>query len=427
MHYLCTSITNNHFTRFRMKKFQYLLMMLLTLVFTVSCSNDDDNEGKGSSTSFTVQLVAGDNSVTDFSNYTVKLTELKSSTPYTAKADKSGKAVFTDIPQGQYDIVAEDDVNGVSTMYGSKTNFTFSNEAKSVEVEVKSILSSLEKTFVLDELYFNQDLNNGIPLMYEDYFTIRNVSDKPLYADGLCIALCGQFNDTEEKEDGPMNSYLAKDSIVIGQLYQIPGDGHTYKVNPGESLVIAHSAINHKLGADGKVDATKTNSIDLSGANFEIYVSHPDAQTTDNPEVPNLKVLLSVHEAFFWPQGGANPIMLVRLDDATIKKMQDNKVRLLQPNSWSELYHDYMILPVSSIIDGVETADVDGFMQKSLPLRIDKSRISVTSMMGSYGQGDFVSRKVITDANGKQTVQDTNDSEKDFVVTQHGQKSYPKK
>lgn len=86
-----------------------------------------------------------------------------------------------------------------------------------------------------------------------------------------------------------------------------------------------------------------------------------------------------------------------------------------------------MLLPVSSVIDGVETGDIDGFTQKSLPLRIDKSSILVTSNFGSYGEGNFISRKVITDANGKQTVQDTNDSANDFEVKQHGQKSYPKK
>lgn len=405
-----------------MKKIQYLLIMLMALMFTVSCTNNDDQSAP---VNFTVQLTTSDNSVSDFSNFTVKLTELKSNSPFSAKADNSGKVVFTDIPQGQYNIVAEDDVNGVSTMYGIKTNFTYSSEVQSLQLEVKSIMSSLDKTFVLDELYFNQDLNNYMPIFNEDYFTIRNISDQPLYADGLCIAICAQYNDIAEEEDGPMNSYLKQDSIVISQLYQIPGDGHTYKVNPGESLVIAHSAVNNKLDKDGNVDPSKPNSIDLTGANFEIYVSHESSTTTDNPEVPNLKVLLSAYQAFWWPQGGSCPIMLVRLSDAQIKTMSENLVTLNRPGS--NIPQPHMLLPVSSVIDGVETGDIDGFTQKSLPLRIDKSSILVTSNFGSYGEGNFISRKVITDANGKQTVQDTNDSANDFEVKQHGQKSYPKK
>lgn len=406
-----------------MKKIQYLLVMLMALVLTASCSSDDN---QATPMPFTVQLTTSDNSVSDFSNFTVKLTELKSNTPFTAKADNSGKAVFNDIPQGQYNIVAEDDINGASTMYGSKLNFTYSSEVSSLQLEVKSIMNSLDKTFVLDELYFNQDVDvNGTPSSYENYLTIRNVSDRALYADGLCIVLAGMYNNVEEEADGPMQSYLAKDSIVVGQVYQIPGDGHTYKVEPGQSLVIARQAINHKLGEDGKVDANKPYSIDLTGADFEIYVTYNGTNVVpENPDVPNLKVIHSVQASFEWPLGGHLPIMLARLDDATIKKMQDGIVSLSRPG-WDFMKLQYMIMPVSAVIDGVETGDVDWMSQKSLPAIIDKSSILVTN--GDSGGGQFISRKVITDANGKQTVQDTNDSANDFEIKVHGQKSYPKK
>ena len=222
-----------------MKKISLFLVVLLGIFVFVSCSSDNESEKLSQ---LTVQLSSSKKGV-DYSNFTVKLTESRSGQQFVSKANTTGLTTFN-VPLGQYDIAAEDALNGASTMYGSQQNFTFSEANRVCKLEVKDLQASMAKTFVLDELFFNcskaGEYNN---LYYEEYFTIRNVSERSLYADGLSFAICGDYNAIED--DGEKSAYLKKDEIVVSQLYTIPGNGREHLVKPGESLVIAHSAIDH--------------------------------------------------------------------------------------------------------------------------------------------------------------------------------------
>jgi|GEM_PF-499247 putative lipoprotein len=406
------------------KKFFSLMFTLLALTLAVSCS--DDNEEVQLST-LTIQLTSSQ-PVSDYSDFKVNITDLKSGSIKTIDVNAAGNAVVS-LPLGSYNFTAENPVDGASTMYGHIENFMLSAATATVEIKVESIVNSLEKTFVLDELYFNGDCNGDWDnIYYESYLTITNVSNRPLYADGLSIAICGDYNSLESADGDPMPAYLKQDSIVITQLYSIPGDGHTYKVNPGESLVLAHTAINNKVDENGNLDPTKTYSIDLSGADFEFYVPYEYCMTTDNPEVPNMIVDYSMNQAFNWGYSGSTPIMLVRLDADRKARMIADKVNLSIPVGYGSMMMDHLLLPVSSVIDGVETGSVDNLFRKVLPDRVDRGAVLINSG-GLYGgfDGQFVKRKRTTDANGNQVICDTNNSYEDFEVIEHGQKSYPKK
>lgn len=402
------------------------LALLFAFAFLVSCS-DDDNTGDGGDSlkgKLTVQLTAGETS-TDYTKFSVSAVDMKSGQEYKSTADANGTAKFQ-LPVGTFNVTASDASDGASTMYGHAENVTVTEEDKTIEVKLSSTIDNLEKSFVLNELYFNGDTNGDYDMVYyESYMTITNVSDQPLYADGLSIAICGDYNNIEAADTDPMPQYLKRDSIVITQLYTIPGNGTTYKVEPGQSLVLAHSAINHKLGDDGKEDPSKNHSIDLSGANFEFYVPFEGgAMTTDNPEVPNMTIDYAMNQAFNWGYSGATPVLLVHLDAATKAKVVANKVNLAIPMGGGTMKMDHLVLPVSCIIDGVETGAKDSFFRKVLPDNVDRGSIQVETAYGFDGQ--FIQRKHAT-ANGKETLADTNNSSEDFEILPHGQKSYPKK
>lgn len=407
-----------------MKKIYYIMLLLTTLAVTVSCSDDDEG---AKLSELTVQLTS-DNTVNDYTKFQIKVTDLKSGKTTSLNADASGKAAFN-LPLGSYNIVAEDNADGASTMYGHTENYMLSENAATVEIKLGSIINTMEKTFVLDELYFNGDKNGEYEyIYYESYLTITNVSDRPLYADGLSIAICGDYNSIEASDSDPMPQYLKKDSVVITQLYTIPGDGRTYKVEPGKSLVLAHTAINNKLDGNGNADPSKTNSIDLSGADFEFYVPYEYSMTTDNPEVPNMIVDYSMNQAFNWGYSGSTPIMLVRLDAGKKAEILANKVNLAIPASYGMMKMDHLLLPVSSIIDGVETGAADNLFRKVLPDRVDRGSVLISSGGFSGGfDGQFIKRKITIGTDGKSTVADTNNSTDDFEIIPHGQKSYPKK
>lgn len=395
-----------------MKKTILFLIALLGIVGFSSCSSDDNTEKLSQ---LTVQLGSSKTNV-DYAKFTVKLTESRSGQQFTSAANASGVAVFS-VPLGQYDVVAEDLVDGAGTMYGSLQNFTFSEANKACRVEVKDLQSTLAKTFVLDELFFNcSKADEFTNLYYEEYFTIRNVSDRPLYADGLSFAICGDYNAIED--DGVKSAYLQKDQIVVSQLYTIPGSGREHLVKPGESLVIAHTAIDHSEGG------TKKGAVNLTGADFEVYVPHQYSMTTDNAEVPNLTVNYSMFQAFSWGYAGHAPLMLLRTDENLGDYVPKHLVKMKVSGAYGNMQQDYLIIPTRWIIDAAETGCKDNFFHKVLPAAVDKSSIQIQDD-GLYGgfKSLFVQRKPAE----KGYVLDTNDSQNDFVVVPNGQKSYPKK
>lgn len=387
-----------------------LLIMLVCIILNVSCDKDAPVVLPE------LQVVLdGDVATADYSAFTITVKELRSGQQYKEWADKSGKVSFS-LPYGQYDVEAEDLQGDASTMYGVVHNFTFGEHNNTCKVEVQDIRASLSKTFVLDKLFFNCSSNGDFDNnYYEEYFTISNVSGRPLYADGISFGICGDYNASED--DGIKSAYLQRDSIVLSQMYTIPGNGRQYLVMPGESLVIAHSAIDHTSGGE------KKNALNLTGADFEIYVPYEYSMTTDNPEVPNLNVNFTTFQAFSWGYTGYAPLMILRADTDLDKYVASHLRKMKVTLSYGDQQQDYLIVPTSWIVDAAETGCEDSFLHKVLPLSVDKSNILIQDD-GVYGgfKGQFVKRK--SDANGN--LIDTNDSQNDFEVIPNGQKNYPK-
>lgn len=389
-----------------------ILGFLLLFAVLSACKKEKDVLGK-----LKVQITSEQKEL-NYSEFQIKVTEQKSQKVYEANANDKGIAEFS-LPMGSYNILVENPKEGVSSYSGLKENFVLSKD-ETVSIKVELLVASLNKSFVLDELYFNGTKNGYMPTMYEQYFTIRNISDRPLYADGLSFGVCGDFNSLEELNK--MNKLLP-DIVVLSQFYTLPGDGRTYKVNPNESIIIAHSAINHKEGKN------KEKSIDLSGAHFEIYVPHQHIMTTDNPEVPNVDVNFSTFEAFHWQYSGVAPMVLFRLDENPNTFAKNNKEKFANPASMGTMKQDFIKLPSKYIIDAVETGATEGFYHKVLPASVDKSKFTIpgSGMLGSGFDAHFIKRKEIIGKDGKPTVKDTNDSENDYELLTGGQKSYPKK
>ncbi len=387
---------------------------MLSVICLYSCK--DDNEAVLNQLS--VQLTS-DQPIDDFSTFNLILTDLKSGQSYNQKSDTKGKAVFS-LPLGSYNIEAECQDKGATVFYGRKDNVIFSENIQ-VEIKVASANNAFDKTFVLDELYFNGNKNGNYDYtFYEQYFTIRNISNKPLFADGLSFGITGDFNTTEET--GEMQKLLP-DVVVLSQFYTIPGNGRTHKVDPGKSIVIAMSAINHKEDGD------KPNSLDLSGADFEIYVEN--AMTPDNPEVENVTVNFSTYQAFSWQYSGATPMVLFRLpeNESAKKFIAENKDKFINPNSFGTMIQDYVKLPSKYIIDGVETGVINAMYHKTLPGTVDLNAFMIlgTGMPGDGFYGYFVQRKRIQSEDGHETLQDTNSGKDDFEMIKGGAKNYPKR
>lgn len=395
-----------------MKKLLWMFIAILSFITLHSCSEDEQDQ----LCALSIQI-EGVNEASMYTKFQVKLTEQKSGVMTTATVNDKGIATTT-LPQGTYKVVVEDAENGACTMYGAVDNYTLSQKNAKLKLVVKPIFETLAKTFVLDELFFNCTSNDGAydRNYYEEYLTIKNISNQPLYADGLSVAIAA---DPNQSEAGEMAECLKNDKIVISQLYTIPGKGREHLVQPGQSIVIAHSAVDHSEG--GK----KAKARNLTGANFEIFVPHQYAMTVDNPEVDNMIVNFSTFEAFQWGYGGGFSVMLVKTKEDATQYCNENKVAMINPNAYTSKKQDYVVLPTNTIIDGVEIGAKGSLVHKALPNNIDRGAVLIDDTPGMMGgfKGLFVQRKTAE----KGYLQDTNNSSDDFVVIANGQKNYIKK
>ncbi|MEC4113374.1 DUF4876 domain-containing protein [Myroides pelagicus] len=392
-----------------MKK--YFTLLALSLFVLVSCSKEDAADQLSS---LTIALDS-ETVVEDYSTFTVTLKEIESGQVQKKQADKAGKVVFN-VPKGSFSVQAEDLVDNAVTMSGQITKFTVAESQMTLSLPVDLVVSPKNTSFVLDELYFNGAKNGYSYTYYEQYFTIRNISDKALYADGLSFGVAGDFSSLEVGD--AMSKYLPNE-IVISQFYTIPGDGKTYKVEPNESLVIAFSAINHNEKGN------QPNSLDLSGADLEIYVE--GGMTVDNPAVDNVIVNHSIFQAFHWQYSGAAPMILFRLPESADKFIAQHTEKLPNPASMGTMIQDYLRLPTEYVLDAVETGMKDEFYHKVLPESVDRGTVLIDGSSFDNFNEQFVQRKPVLGGNGEETVADTNNSSADFIVNVGGQKSYPKK
>jgi hypothetical protein len=161
----------------------------------------------------------------------------------------------------------------------------------------------------------------------------------------------------------PTNIDANNDFVYMRTLLMVPGTGTQYPVKPGESIVLAQTAINHKspfTGSDGKTISVRDPSltIDLSGADFETYYApflpKPLASDVDNPSVPNVDVLsYNGTDLILETQGRMGYVIFKNRATTEVKDLPRYPYpTLAAPTATTDRYYQ---IPIGYIIDAVET------------------------------------------------------------------------
>ncbi|MGP1624689.1 DUF4876 domain-containing protein [Prevotella koreensis] len=135
------------------------------------------------------------------------------------------------------------------------------------------------QTLVISEIFFTGTTTpEGKQYSDDQYVKIGNNSNETLYLDGYAFAETAFLS--VDKQDYTPN--IMADTTTIDAIYIFPGNGQDYPIAPGEEVLIAVNAINHK--------EVNPKSFDLSNANFEFYdeSDNPNFQDSDNPNVTNM-------------------------------------------------------------------------------------------------------------------------------------------
>lgn len=436
-------------------------LLLLIAAFAISSCKKDDGPSTHPvrfSATFSVDGSLGVDIPLEGTELT--LTNKTNGQKHQTKADAKGVAVFESITPGTYDMVAsltisaEDytELSGVVTEEDVHLNV---NENGLVLLEDKSLDATLMASgrvgdFVFKQVYYAGS-NTSTGASFRDAFIeIYNNSNTVLYADSLYFS---QLTGNGGNDDAGKEFFLAngqydwskslnmnaskdpnKDYVYAKSIFMIPSDatGKRYPVEPGQSIIIAGTALNHSKpyqNANGDKPIEVKNpelTIDLSTADFEVYLfpyersinpnAKPFASDLSMPATDVDVVFSSGQNDLIMDARGREAYAIFKVDKSQ-KVKQWPKYPYSDIRELSENTNMYPQIPVEYVIDAVQTQHplVGSRVPVRVPFTLDAGAGFVTG--GQYSSQSIV-RKTKKKVGNRRILQDTNNSTNDFGVLQ---------
>ena len=437
------------------------ILLLLTAVIALSSCNKDDDFGGGGSlqpVAFTVNLKYDTATFggTVVEGGSVSLTNTSTGDVYTFESNATGAANFASLLPGTYNVTATKTLTSseFTTTFGyapttETVTFNGSQEQVIVNANVTSTTIELKSArigdLVIKQIYYAGSHAQQGAVFRDQFIEIYNNSNEVIFADGLCVAQLygrtstssasfalsnGQFDWSQSI--GMTSGASANTNYVYADyVLRIPGTGQQYPIQPGESIVIAQSALNHKAPlvdntGEPLVVQNPNLTVDLSTADFEAYIGDfrvslgEDVYKYDiqNPAVTDLNI------AYWGRTGHASSNKDMILDnlgrDSFVIFRGDNVAsypNFSDPSVTNEVAATkyFMQIPNSVIIDGVDLQHYNPSSQrpKMLSSEIDASFINCDNAYNSQS----VMRKTKATVDGRIILEDTNNSANDFIKT----------
>jgi len=229
----------------------------------------------------------------------------------------------------------------------------------------------------INEIYYAGSCASSF-YFYDQFVELYNNSEDTLYLDGMIVTR--QLSTV----DPSMEDVDYVRAIYAFQFPGTPVTGREHPVAPGQFVVIAADAIDHRPFCP--------SAVDLSTADWEMF--NALGNDYDNPSVPNLV-----------------NIMPNRTSDYMINLVH-NAVVLANGSEHSMDADGYLRIPIRAIVDGVEYSS-NAAVSKEMTIRVDAgfAGIGITRYAGYSTE-----RKV--------PGLDTNNSTVDFVVILHPTPGY---
>jgi hypothetical protein len=262
------------------------------------------------------------------------------------------------------------------------------------------VAASESAALVFKEIHYNASKATGTATgryLKDTFFEVYNNSESVVYADGICLGdpLSHKVYDFSDKLPN------ASDYVFMGTyVWQIPGSGKDYPIAPGESFIIAASAIDHSQVSE---------SLDLSTAEFEtICDKYKEKGGQPDANAINMTLVCTIKES-----GLAN--QLGKFTDGAWAIFYPS-VPLLKDGEYLESNHaNNYGLPIlkSDILDAIDLLKTENPDDKRLETELDAGWIKCETTGGNQS----VVRKIAsTRDDGRIVLQDTNNTSEDFEV-----------
>ena len=254
-------------------------------------------------------------------------------------------------------------------------------------------------------------LASGEDYRYGEFIELYNNSDTTIYLDGkvLVRGMIHGMRDCERFPCDVMERWQADpDGIWTQRLIQaFPGSGRRYALAPGQTVVVAHDAIDHRQ--------FHPDLHDLSRADFE-FLGTADV---DNPSVPNMVRLGQVYDGGILTHGmlwGLTDVVALVADSVDVSSLpREDLPGVADPEHWR--IPGEKILDVLSAAPTPEQEANQTFLSPQCPRytheNFDRQRAAVLD----HSRLDGVQRRVFaTLPDGRKILLRTKTSSSDFVA-----------
>ncbi len=185
---------------------------------------------------------------------------------------------------------------------------------------------------------------------YDQFIELYNSSPDTLWLDGFAFCRTTQSDDV-------INAVGLEtvDYALAYYVFTFPGESgvtRTVPMLPGQFLVIAGDAVDHSVYGGGLC-------VDLTGADWEFF--NPLGSDYDTPGVPNLLPLSSSTQDFQFNTGHTGIFI------ATGEELEF----VLHYDANMDKMKEYIHVPLSTIVDGIEYSSNTTVTTRYLTLRVD--------------------------------------------------------
>ena len=396
-----------------MKKLLYILGMVLLAAGCMNLGDTDPYEGGLNVLTVVPQWPEGDH---DVEGKSVTVENIANGSRYVSSTDASGCASLT-LPNGMYRV----------NLNGRDGDDIFNGAADKVVLSGRYLTLNLRVTvsrsgaLVIKEVYCGgckrlpQEGNYAL----DQYFIIHNNDYRIQYLDSLCFGTLSPYNSTASNpwtvKDPETGDLLLPDFLpVIQAVWQFPGDGDDFPLQPGEDAVVClKGAVDHA--------AQYPLSVNLNKPGYFVCYNNTYFPNTTNHPAPGdrisvdryLKVVIKTGQANAYTVSITSPtLVMFRSKDVTMDEYVRQAGNVVPvPGSTVD---NVVKVPLDWVVDAVEVFDgTSSTNAKRLPSALDAGYVVQTD---NY-LGRTLMRNVDEEASaaaGYEVLEDTNNSMNDF-------------
>lgn len=394
-----------------MRKILYIVSMIL---LAAGCADIRDvNPYEGGLYTLTVATVWPEGDIVR-SGAEVRVEDMNTGSRYVSQTDTEGISRFS-LPNGLYRI----------NLSGKTDKEVFNAAADKIVLSGKdlgvnlNVIVSKAGSVVIKEIYCGgcKKYPQEGDYQADQYIILHNNDYKVQYLDGICFGTLSPYNATGSNpwiDESGLPDFIP----VIQAVWQFPGDGDDFPLQPGEDAVMClRGAIDHTVQYPLSVNLNKPDYFVCYNPTYFTNTAYHPAPGNLISQDRYLDVVIKTGQANAYTMSNSSPaVVIFRAEGMTIQEHVLNPDNVIQVPSSNV---DRVVkVPFDWVLDAVEVFDGrSAANQKRLISSLDAGYITLTDVF----LGHTLMRSVdeaATAVAGYEILADTNNSLNDFYESE---------